>query len=66
MGLKVGFCGCGRFGRCFIPLFKAHPNTDQIVLADLIAERVAESAKEHNIAQTMDSLDDLCAKAMSM
>ena len=59
MGIKVGMVGVGAFAQCFIPLFKAHPLVDQVVLCDLDAEKLKRNAAEHGIAQTSPTLDDL-------
>ena len=58
--LKVGICGAGRFGSCFVPLFGAHPQVEEVVLADTISERAANLARQHSVARIVDSLDDLC------
>jgi len=60
MGLKIGLCGVGRFGSQFVNLFKVHPGVDDVYLADVFPDRLAEKAKEHEIEKTFGSLDDLC------
>ena len=35
MGLKISICGSGAFADGFIPLFKAHPAVDLVILCDL-------------------------------
>ena len=32
MGIKIGLVGLGSFGRCFAPLFAAHPGVDSVLL----------------------------------
>jgi len=59
MRFKIGICGIGSFARHFIPLFKVHPLVEEVVLADLILQRAEEKAKEHGIARTCGSLDEL-------
>ncbi len=59
MGIKVGLCGMGFFGRHFVPLFKAHPFVEEVVLAELRADRLAEVAEEHGIERTVESMDEL-------
>ena len=61
MGLVIGICGAGRFARSFIPLFKAHPDVDEVVLADLFPERARELADRFGVRRVLDSLDALCA-----
>jgi len=60
MGLKIGICGMGAFSRNFIALFQAHPLVSEIVLADLIQERVEARAAQFGVARTCGSLDALC------
>jgi predicted dehydrogenase len=60
MGMKVGICGAGAFSECFIPLFKAHPLVDEVVLADLIPERVTSCAHKHDVLRTFGTLEELC------
>lgn len=60
MGLRVGVCGVGSFSRHFIPLFKAHPEVEQVVLCDLDAEKVAERSAQFELPDTCGSLDELC------
>ena len=60
MGIKVGICGAaGGFSDSFIPLFQAHPDVDEVYLADLLAEPLAEQAAKHKIATTFPSLDEM-------
>jgi len=61
MGLKIGVCGTGRFALRFIPLFQAHPDVEEVVLADLMADRLVEAAREHRVRRTFPSLEALCA-----
>lgn len=60
MGIKVGIVGVGAFAQCFIPLFKAHPLVDEVVLCDLDAKKLRENAEKHGIPKTCPSLDELC------
>ncbi len=61
MGLKVGFCGVGAFADCFVPLFKAHPLVDQVVFADINAEKLQAKSEKWDVPRTFASLDELCA-----
>ncbi|MFO7959104.1 MAG: Gfo/Idh/MocA family oxidoreductase [Candidatus Brocadiia bacterium] len=61
MGFKVGICGLGHFGRRFVELFKAHPLCDEVVLAELREDVLADVAEEHGIERTCRDLDELCA-----
>ena len=60
MGIRIGVCGTGSFARAFIPLFQAHPSVDEVVLADLLPDRLAEQAANFGVARTVPSLDALC------
>ncbi len=55
--LKIAIVGTGSFAQCFIPLYKAHPLVDQVVLADLNPEKLAENSAKHNIEETYSSLE---------
>jgi predicted dehydrogenase len=60
MGIRVGICGAGAFAESFIPLFKAHPGVEQVILCDLDAEKLQAKAAKFGILQICASLDDLC------
>ena len=47
MRRKVSICfiGCGQFCRCFVPLFKKHPDVDYVAVCDLIPEKAQEYQK---------------------
>jgi predicted dehydrogenase len=57
--MKIGIVGCGNFAACFVPLFRAHPLVEKVVLADLLPERVAKMADENDIEERVMSFDDL-------
>lgn len=61
MAIRVGICGVGAFARSFIPLFKHHPQVENIVLCDLDAEKLNSKSEEFEIPDTCPSLDDLCS-----
>jgi predicted dehydrogenase len=60
MGMRIGICGAGGFAGCFIPLFKAHPEVDEVILCDLKPEKLKEKCDEFGIDKTCPSLDELC------
>ena len=60
MGIRVGICGTGAFADSFIPLFKAHPDVDGVLLCDLDAEKLAAKSRRFDLAATCRSLDELC------
>lgn len=62
MGIKVAMVGTGSFAQSFIPLFKAHPLVDGIVLCDLDREKLNENARKHGISDTVNSLDEVCTR----
>lgn len=57
--MKIGIVGCGNFAACFVPLFRAHPMVEKVVLADLLPERVAKMADENDIKDRIMSFDEL-------
>jgi len=59
VGVKIGMVGTGGFAQCFIPLFKAHPSVDEIVLCDLIPEKLRAAAAKFGVHRTSPSLDDV-------
>lgn len=59
MGFKIGICGIASFSRHFIPLFKVHPQVEEVVLADLMRERAEEQAANHGLRRVCGSLDEL-------
>ena len=52
--------GVGSFAQGFIPLFRAHPLVDNVVLCDLDAEKLRANSAKHEIPDTCPSLDELC------
>lgn len=59
MGIKIGMVGVGAFAQCFIPLYKAHPLVDKVVLCDLDEKKLQENADKYLITDTSPSLDHL-------
>ena len=64
MAISVGIVGVGAFAQHFIPLIKAHPLVDRVVLCDLDADKLAASAAKHGIAETVPSLEALCSSSV--
>ena len=60
MGISLGVVGVGSFAQSFIPLFKAHPMVDEVVLCDLDEEKLKQNVGKHGISRTSPSLDQLC------
>jgi len=60
VGISIGICGVGAFANSFIPLFKAHPLVDHVVLCDLDAEKLKAKSEHFGLPDTCPSLDDLC------
>lgn len=60
MGLQVGIVGVGAFAQSFIPLFKAHPLVERVVLCDLDRQKLEENSRKHGIPDTSPSLEHLC------
>ncbi len=57
--MKIGIVGLGFFSDDFVKMFKMHPDVEEVAVADLVDERVNESAKRHGIKRTFKSLDDM-------
>lgn len=64
MGIRIGVCGTGAFADCFIPLFKAHPDVENVVLCDLDAVKLKTKCEKFGISDSSPSLDDLCERDM--
>jgi len=62
MTIRIGICGVGAFADHFIPLFKAHPEVENVVLCDLDAEKLAAKCAKFGIADHCASLDELCSR----
>lgn len=60
MSISVGIVGVGAFAQHFIPLFKAHPLVERVVLCDVDAAKLQKNAATHEISETSPSLDALC------
>lgn len=61
MGISVGVVGVGWFGIGFVRLFRDHPLVDRIAICDLDKDRLARASKEFGIAETYNSLEEICA-----
>ena len=59
MKVRIGIVGLGGFSEGFIPLFKKHPDVEEVAICDLVPERVKASAERHGITRTFSSLDDM-------
>ena len=64
MSLRIGIVGTGSFAQSFIPLFNAHPLVEQVVLCDLLSEKLAQNAAKHQIEKTCPSFDALCESSV--
>lgn len=60
MGIRLAIVGTGAFARCFIPLFKAHPLTGQLILCDHDAEKLKAASEQFEVADTLPDLDAAC------
>ena len=59
MGFKIGICGVSHFGSRFVPLFRAHPDIDEVVIADLDPDRVAKAVRENHLRRSYSSFREL-------
>lgn len=60
MGLSIAMVGVGSFAQSFIPLFKAHPLVERVVLCDTDAAKLEENSRKHGLTETLPSLDAVC------
>ncbi len=60
MGLKIGICGLS-FGASFIPLVRAHPLVSEVIVADLLDERVQYARDLYGAVKSVRTLDELLA-----
>ena len=56
---KVCIVGLGEFSDFFIPLFKEHPDVEEVSVADIVPERCDAAAKKHGISRIFHSLEDV-------
>jgi len=61
--MKVGIVGAGAFSDDFIRLFNMHPDVEEVVIADLNAERVRKCMERHNLKRGFLSFDELLKEA---
>lgn len=59
--MKIGVLGGGSFAREFVPLFQAHPDVSEVVLAEVMPERRQAVAAEFGLERAVASLEQLCA-----
>jgi len=57
--IKIGMVGAGGFSCAFIPLFRAHPLTSEVHLAEVMPDRLANAAKQFHIRNTYPGLEAL-------
>ncbi|MDF1516010.1 MAG: Gfo/Idh/MocA family oxidoreductase, partial [Anaerolineae bacterium] len=62
MAIRIGICGTGSFADNFIPLFKAHPDVEHVILCDLDHEKLQAKCQKFGITDSSPSLDDLCER----
>lgn len=63
MGIKIGVVGAGLFSGDFIRLFKLHPDVDEVVIADVVPERVKDAMARHGLKRGYLGLDEMLAEA---
>lgn len=57
--MKIGIVGLGFFSDDFVRLFNIHPDVEEVVVADLDAERVKESMKKHHLKRGFGSFEEM-------
>ena len=63
MGIKIGIVGLGKFSDDFVRLFNIHPDVDEVVVAELVEERIKQSKEKHGIKRAFTSFEELLEKA---
>lgn len=63
MGIKIGVVGAGFFSGDFIRLFKLHPDVDEVVVADLMPERVKDAMERYGLKRGFLGLDEMLKEA---
>lgn len=63
MGIKIGVVGAGIFSGDFIRLFKLHPDVEEVVIADVVPERVKDAMTRHGLKRGYLGLDEMLAEA---
>lgn len=63
MGIKIGVVGAGLFSGDFIRLFKLHPDVEEVVIADVVPERVKDAMARHGLKRGFLGLDEMLAEA---
>ena len=63
MGIKIGVVGAGFFSGDFIRLFKLHPDVEEVVIADVVPERVKDAMTRHGLKRGYLGLDEMLAEA---
>lgn len=66
MGIKIGIVGLGNFSDDFIRLFRLHPGVDDIVLCDLVPERVKKSLEKHGLTRGYTDYDEMLREAKDL
>ena len=61
MGIKLAIVGCGAFCEHFVPLVKAHPLVDKVVLCDAVEEKLSRYMEKFQIAEGTTSFQDILA-----
>ena len=61
--MRIGIVGLGQFSDDFVRLFNLHPDVEEVVVADLDAERVERTLKKHNLKRGFSSFEDVLEKA---
>ena len=59
MKIRIGIVGAGQFSDNFIRLFKAHPDVEEVALADLDNEKLAAKQEKHGLTRVYHSLDEM-------
>jgi predicted dehydrogenase len=60
--LRVAVVGLG-FGEEFVPIYRDHPDVEEVIPVDTDHERLTTACKKHNVSSRFVGLDDVIASA---
>ena len=63
MKVKIGIVGLGFFSDDVSGLFHQHPAVEEVVVCDLVMERVEQSMKKHGLKRGFTSMDEMLEQA---
>lgn len=59
MKVKIGIVGLGFFSGDFVKLFRDHPDVEEVIVCDLVKERVEDFQKKYKIKRGFTSMEEM-------